>query len=385
MVFDWIFKESYEERVQAVLHFQRSRNSILDYAARFATFCSDEEFYLMMFPLLYWGPVCDVKLGWNLCICIGLGLPIGNILKNIFCIRRPSSPTLWQLHTSNEEHEFALPSTHALLASSVSLHVALHHITNYRHYEWTLLVGWLLFVLLWSSAISLSRVYMGAHSFQDIVLGGIVGAFYGLVLSIALECLHDSMVEGSSSIVIISSLLSLIIIHTHPINKSTRLNFHLSEGTFDYTSPLVGLTLGGILSRSWYFPVAKQCIATWNLDLFLRYLIGIPATIASYILIRKSLPIFLEPIFKLLRVRAHYIPYSDFAKYVTSGIKHYSEYTNGAQSEKNHTDCSNGKYSNPDYLLAWVRIYTKFFLYVALTYTVAVLVPILTGLILEKK
>lgn len=67
MVFDWIFKESYEERVQAVLHFQRSRNSILDYAARFATFCSDEEFYLMMFPLLYWGPVCDVKLGKMLC------------------------------------------------------------------------------------------------------------------------------------------------------------------------------------------------------------------------------------------------------------------------------------------------------------------------------
>jgi hypothetical protein len=190
------------------------------------------------------------------------------------------------------------------------------------------------------------------------------------------------MVEGSSSIVIISSLFSFIIIHTHPINKSSRLNFHLSEGTFDYTSPLVGLTLGGILSRSWYFPVAKQCIANWNLDLFLRYFFGLPVAIASYILMKKFLPIIIEPIFKLLRIRAHYIPYAEFAKYVSSGIRHYSE----TQTEKIHTDFhTNGKYPNPDYQLAWVRIYTKFFLYVALTYTVAVLVPILTGLLLEKK
>jgi len=382
MIWDWIIKTSYDERVQAVLKLQRSRNYILDSIARVATFCSDEEFYLMLFPLLYWGPICDTKLAWNLCICVGLGLPIGNILKNLFCIRRPSSPPVWQFNTSSEEHEFALPSTHALLASSVSVHIALYHITNYQHYDWTLLIGWFLFVLFWTISISLSRVYMGAHTFQDIVLGGIIGTIFGLLLSIVLEISHDYIVQSSYSVVLISALFSLLLIHCHPIDKSSRLNFYLSEGTFDYSSPLVGLTLGGILSRSWYTPVSKQCIPTPNLDLLLRYVIGGPLTIASYVLIRKTLPYIIEPIFRLFRIRAHYIPYSDYAKYITSCIKQVSEISNGYHVKEEE---QNGRHQNPELLLCWVRIYTKFLLYIALTFTVAVVVPVITGWVLEKK
>jgi len=350
----------------------------------FLNLWEDEEFYLLMFPLLYWGPVCDAKLGWDLCVCIGLGLPIGNILKNLFCIRRPSSPPVWQLHTSNEEHEFALPSTHALLASSVSIVVAYHQIDRYEQYNWTVLLGWILFISVWTCSISLSRVYMGAHSYQDIVFGVIVGTIFGTILAFLLNRLHESLVQGSSFIDQCSVLFSFILLHGHPINKSTRLNFYLSEGTFDYTSPLVGLTLGGILSRSWYSPVSQQCIPTWNLDLFLRYIIGVPASIGSYILIRKLLPYLIEPIFKFLRIRAHYIPYTEFAKYLTNGIKVYSEGIPPGDIKEDNNTC-NGKLPNPELLLAWVRIYTKFFLYIALTYTVAVFIPILTGFILEKR
>jgi len=382
MVWEWLFKKSYDERIQAIIKLQRSRNYLLDNVARIATFCSDEEFYLLLFPLLYWGPFCDAKLAWNLCICVGLGLPLGNILKNLFCIRRPSSPPVWQFHTSSEEHEFALPSTHALLASAVSIHIALHHITTYQHYEWTLLIGWFLFVLFWTASISLSRVYMGAHTYQDIVLGGIVGSIFGLLLSIVLEILHDIFIQQSSSVVIISALFSIILLHFHPIDKSSKLNFYLSEGTFDYTSPLVGLTLGGILSRSWYFYVCQQCISTWNLDLFIRYIIGAPITISLYIVIRRLLPYIIEPIFRLFRIRAHYIPYSDYAKYISSRIKQFSEIPNGDNS--NYEE-NNGRHQNPELLIAWVRIYTKFFLYIALTYTVAVGIPVLCGWILEKK
>jgi len=387
MVWHWLFKKPYEDRVQAVLLFQRSRTNVFDFMARLATFCSDEEFYLLMFPILFWGPICDAKLASDLCVCIGLGLPIGNILKNIFCIRRPSSPPVWQNHTSNEEHEFALPSTHALLASSVSIFVALYHIRHYDHVNTIAILGWGILVLFWSCSISLSRVYMGAHSFQDIVLGGIVGSIYGVLLSLALSRLHESLVQGSSTVVIISCLFSIIIIHSHPINKSTRLNFYLSEGTFDYTSPLVGLTLGGIISRAWYSSTTQNCISTPNFDLILRYLIGVPISVLSYILIKKLLPYIIEPIFRLLGIRAHYIPYSEFARYVTNAIKQHSDNHTIINGEmyKEDTITTNGKGANPDLLLAWVRIYTKFFLYLALTYIVAVIVPIIHGFILEKR
>jgi len=371
--------------VQSVLKLQRSRNYLLDNMARIATFCSDEEFYLLLFPLLYWGPICDAKLAWNLCICVGFGLSLGNILKNLFCIRRPCSPPVWQFHTSSEEHEFALPSTHALLASAVSIHIALHQITKYHHYEWTILIGWFLFVVFWTFSISLSRVYMGAHTFQDIVLGGIIGSIYGLLLSLVLEILHDSIVQGSYAVLIISTIFSVILIHFHPIDKSSRLNFYLSEGTFDYTSPLVGLALGAIISRSWEKFVGQQCIATWNTDLLLRYLIGAPVCIASYILIRRLLPYVIEPIFRLFRIRAHYIPYSEYAKYITSCIKHVSELPIEEKSVQQKEETTNGKFPNPECLLAWVRIYTKFFLYMTLTVTVAVGIPVMDGWIFKKK
>jgi len=382
MVWDWLFKSNYDERVKSVLKLQRSRNYILDNVARIATFCSDEEFYLLLFPVLYWGPFCDAKLAWNLCICVGLGLPIGNILKNIFCIRRPSSPPVWQFNTSNEEHEFALPSTHALLASAVSIHIAIHHITTYQHHEWTLLIGWLLFVIFWTTSISISRVYMGAHTFQDIVLGGMVGSIFGLTLSIVLEVLHDIFVRGSSSVVIISALFCIVLIHCHPIDKTSKINFYLSEGTFDYTSPLVGLTLGGIISRSWYFYVCRQCISTWDSDLLLRYLIGAPISISAYFILRKFLPYVLEPTFRLMRVRAHYIPYSDYAKYITTCIKQFSETIPNGDFNNNEEET---RYQNPELLIAWVRIYTKFFMYTALTILVSVGIPVLTGWIIGEK
>jgi hypothetical protein len=224
---------------------------------------------------------------------------------------------------------------------------------------------------------------MGAHTYQDIVLGGIVGSIFGLTLSILLEILHDYIVERSSSVVIISALFALTILHCHPINKDSRLNFYLSEGTFDYTSPLVGLTLGGILSRSHYLFVHNQCISGWNRPLLTRYLVGAPISIGCYFLIRRLLPYILEPIFRLLRIRAHYIPYSDYAKYISSCIKH--EIPNGEISHHGEEETNGKHYQNPELLLAWVRIYTKFFLYMILTYTVAVVVPVISESILAKK
>jgi len=371
----------------------------MDFLARVATFCSDEEFYLGLFPMLYWGPICNAKLGYNLCVCVGLGVPIGNLLKNIYCVRRPSSPLLWQFHTSNEEQEFALPSTHALLSASVSLLMASHYISHYDHHQsFVPVLSWFLFVVSWTVCISLSRVYMGAHTFQDIVLGGTIGVIYGIVLSVILEIFHEPLVFGSLWIVLSSSGILLLWLHAHPIDKSSQLNFHLSEGTFDYTSPLLGLALGGVLSRTWYSPVQEQCISSWNSSLLVRYLIGAPMSIAIYISSKKILPHVIEPIMKALKIKAHYIPYSEFTTYLTQEIKSHSpklqengvvavegqEGLNGSHTN-GHVGSNNGKTQlNPEYLLSWVRVYTKCFVYIILTYTITVFVPITTGLLLNK-
>jgi len=129
--------------------------------------------------------------------------------------------------------------------------------------------------------------------------------------------------------------------------------------------------------------VHNQCISGWNKPLLTRYLVGAPISIGCYFLIRRLLPYILEPIFRLLRIRAHYIPYSDYAKYISSCIKH--EIPNGEISHHGEVETNGKHYQNPELLLAWVRIYTKFFLYLVFTYTVAVGVPVISEWILAKK
>jgi len=393
-IINWL-NESQEEKEKAVVQFQRFRSSTIDILARMAAFFCEEEFYLILFPILLWGPYCDAKLGYNFCVCIGLGLPLGNFLKNIFCVRRPHSPHVWQYYTSNEEHEFALPSTHALLSASLSIHTALHHVSNYDHHQSVLFIlAWFVFVVVYTLGISLSRVYMGAHYFQDIVIGGVIGMAFGLILSISLELLHEPLVTGSYWVILCFLGLLLVMLHAHPTDKSSRLNFHLSEGTFDYSPALLGMALGGVLSRTWYIPVQEQCIPSWNFSLLIRYVIGTPVSIAAYISIKKMLPFIIEPIMKSLKIKAHYNSHSEYSKYLSQEIKFITKpqdvaaiggdvATAAAGEEHEANGNTSGKTQNPEYLIAWVRIYTKLLLYAGLTYVIAVFVPLVTGLFLN--
>ena len=42
---------------------ERFRTPLLDFLAPIVSALSDEEFYLILFPLLYWGPFCNPRLG----------------------------------------------------------------------------------------------------------------------------------------------------------------------------------------------------------------------------------------------------------------------------------------------------------------------------------
>jgi len=105
---------------------------------------------------------------------------------------------------------------------------------------------------------------------------------------------------------------------------------------------------------------------------------------------------------KFLKIKAHYIPYSKYATYLSHEIKtcllNPQETPTGAAAATeaegirevvvngytNGHVTSNGKSQNPEFLLAWVRVYTKFFMYVVITFAVGVFIPITTGPFLNK-
>jgi glycerophosphoryl diester phosphodiesterase/membrane-associated phospholipid phosphatase len=125
------------------------------------TFLGDEEFYLLGFPLLYWAVSrrWGIRLGVMLLVTAGLN----GVLKLLFATPRPGflSPELAQV----DEHSFGLPSGHAQNAAAVWGLLAAG--ARRRAVQVALVVLIL--------AIGWSRVHLGAHLFEDLVSGWLVG------------------------------------------------------------------------------------------------------------------------------------------------------------------------------------------------------------------
>jgi len=138
---------------------------------QFFSFLGTEDFFVLALPILYW--CVDSMLGMRVAILLLLGTNINAAFKLAFHGPRPYwySPKVRVLAT---ETSFGIPSGHAQTAATI----------------WGLLAatlrkwwGWLVAILL-IFLIGLSRLYLGVHFPQDVLLGWLIG---GLVLWLALR------------------------------------------------------------------------------------------------------------------------------------------------------------------------------------------------------
>ena len=79
---------------ETLVRIQRHRNAVLDVYFQIFSFCAEEEFYLLVLPLLCWN--VDHALARRLMIVVCSGLLVGNFLKDIFRLPRPKSPPVWR-------------------------------------------------------------------------------------------------------------------------------------------------------------------------------------------------------------------------------------------------------------------------------------------------
>jgi len=145
-------------------------------------------------------------------------------------------------------------------------------------------------------------------------------------------------------------------------------------------------------------PQADSLCVGLSWTLLWRYLIYGTITIAIYYGTRKFAPYVLEPLLKMLGIKAHYMPYGQYKEYLTQAIKHYSfnpSLTNGKHN--GHVEGENSKVSqstqnghnghdenqvkngytpkNPAHHIHWVRLCTKLIQYCVLGLVVSVIVP----------
>jgi membrane-associated phospholipid phosphatase len=115
------------EGQDTILYMQTFRAPWLDRFMQVSSFCAEEEFYLIVLPLLFWA--FDYELGFRLTLVVVGGLFFGNIIKDVFELPRPASPPVWRPHNqasldSTGLQDFGFPSTHAMNAVTNSLVVA---------------------------------------------------------------------------------------------------------------------------------------------------------------------------------------------------------------------------------------------------------------------
>ena len=161
------------------------RRPFLDVYFSVTAFFAEEEFYLIVLPLLFWNVDYSLALHMNYIVCGGLF--VGNTIKDVFELPRPSSPPVWrpkhqEAIDSTMMKDFGFPSTHTMNAVSNSFFaffylVSRGIVTTSVSYAWCTAA-----TIVWIVSLTLGRLYLGAHSVVDIVggfwLGIVVFASY---------------------------------------------------------------------------------------------------------------------------------------------------------------------------------------------------------------
>jgi len=92
------------------------RNKFLYYLFQFGANLGNEIFYITFFPLWFWN--IDGFVGRRLCIFWCIFMYIGQALKDIIKIPRPSSPPVVQIE-KRYALEYGMPSTHAMVGTGI--------------------------------------------------------------------------------------------------------------------------------------------------------------------------------------------------------------------------------------------------------------------------
>jgi membrane-associated phospholipid phosphatase len=141
---------------------QSVRSPALDLAFRGITFLGNEEFFLLLFPFLYW--CIDSRLGFRLGVLFFVSGYLNFALKSLLAQPRPFE--LVPGINLVQETGYGLPSGHA--QSAVLLWGLLTHAGRKR---WLWAPASALMLL-----IGFSRVYLGVHFPTDVLAGWLIGA-----------------------------------------------------------------------------------------------------------------------------------------------------------------------------------------------------------------
>lgn len=287
---DWL-----DNGIQIVLVIQ-SLGEWLAGPMMFFSFLGSEQFFLLIAPAIYW--CINTQIGLRLGIYLALTAGVNSILKLIFHGPRPYwyDPRVIALAG---ESSFGIPSGHSQSAIVVwgSLAASIGK-------RWLGLLAGVLFIL-----IGLSRMYLGVHFPQDVLVGWLIGILLLWILikiePPVLSWLRQKNLAGQISAALIASLLIILIawlarqalgdwsVPTEWIENAAR--------AFPDDEPINPLALSGIVSNAaiffglatggmWINSRGGFRVQGSGWQLVLRYLVGLLGVLVFWFGLGELLP-----------------------------------------------------------------------------------------------
>ncbi len=246
----------------------------LDAVFKGVTFLGNEEFFLLLVPLLFW--CVDFAVGARLAVVFLLSTYVNVVVKEIFAHPRPFEldPTVKLCDAEG----YDLPSGHSQSAVVVWGYLA----TVFRK-TWAWVVAIVLVVL-----IGFSRVYLGVHFPSSVLagwtLGGVLLAVY-LALGPRIEAwLRDAGLIAQLALAVVVPLVLLALCPTKDTSSSM--------------AAMLGMGVGFVLARR-VTPFSARG-PLWQRAV--RLLIGVSVLAALYVGLKLIFPAEGEPLYATMRV-----------------------------------------------------------------------------------
>ncbi|HSJ53149.1 MAG TPA: phosphatase PAP2 family protein [Anaerolineae bacterium] len=201
---------------------------------RFFTLLGNEEFYLLLLPIVYWG--IHKRLGITLGYLVMLSVWLNDVFKHLFGIPRPADA---RIQAPWPETSPSFPSGHSQNAVAGWGYLAL----RFRVPAGTVVA--ILLIL----GIGLSRIALGVHFPQDVLGGWAIGLVLLFVYARAegrvVPWLGRQRLAARAALAVVVPLL-LILIHPADVN-----GLYPAEGAITPGSVMVGLGIGFLMEHAW--------------------------------------------------------------------------------------------------------------------------------------
>ena len=262
----------------------------LTWPMRVFTFLGDEQFYLVILPLVYW--CLHKELGADLGILLVLTSFTNTGLKSFLKHARPfwETPAL----RLGDASSFSTPSGHAQNSAALFGQVARFAAKR----RWGRLWGALLALLI--ALVALSRVYLGVHFPGDVLWGMAVGlgllALYGALKPMLLPRLKRLSLAAHVLLALIGAGIMLAVVWvllTIPFGSGSTFGALYVEAwnnALEDAATVAGLALGLWIGLVVELHYVKFSVAGPRLQRGLRYLIGILGLFAIWFGLRILFP-----------------------------------------------------------------------------------------------